>query len=102
MNLNLNNNHIQSLNYFLPHGDSPEKVLADNPSQLTKYSGFKNLEELSIKNNQIAAMENIVGLICLPILKRVYLGGNPVISKVNFRALAKSNGMSTPYMGNSV
>lgn len=92
--LNLNNNHIQSLNYFLAHGLSPKRALAEDPASLQKYSGFQNLEELAIKNNQIAAMENIIGLICLPALKRVHLGGNPVVTNVNFRSLAASNGKS--------
>lgn len=45
-----------------------------------KYMGFPNLEELKISDNLISSVPDLMGLVCLPALSRVFLNGNPVMN----------------------
>ena len=56
-------------------------VLTREPKDVIKYDGFKKLEELFMQNNKIHQIPELVGLVCLPCLKRVFISGNPVVQK---------------------
>jgi Leucine-rich repeat (LRR) protein len=80
VNLNMNHNMIMALNALIPNNyNGAADVLNDNPKNITKYDGFFKLEELSLKFNRIPQLENLVGLLCLPKIKNVYLEGNSVL-----------------------
>lgn len=80
VNLNMNHNMLMALNALIPNNyNGPADVLNDNPKKITKYSGFLKLEELSLKFNRIPQLDNLIGLLCLPKIKNVYLEGNSVL-----------------------
>ena len=93
INLNLNQNMLMALNALIPKGyNGPTDVLNDDPKNLIKYNGFFKLEELSLKFNKIPQMDNLMGLLCLPKIKNVYLEGNSVLKYCSYsKAAAKGN-----------
>jgi len=80
VNLNMNHNMIIALNALIPKNyNGATDVLNDNPKTITRYDGFHKLEELSLKFNRIPQLDSLVGLLCLPKIKNVYLEGNSVL-----------------------
>ena len=80
--MNLNDNKISNLDYFITpnYRDAAfDEILAQNPSSLEKFEGFEFLEELHLSKNIIDSLDHLLGLVFLPNLKRVYLEGNPVM-----------------------
>ncbi|KAJ3224114.1 hypothetical protein HK099_000225 [Clydaea vesicula] len=51
----------------------------ESQKKMHRYQGFPRLEELRLANNLIATLEDLMGLVALPSLQRVYLEGNTVM-----------------------
>lgn len=87
--LNLNRNHIQTLLPLIPATAYPENatekdpihLLSVNPQILVKYQGFQSLNDLYLTHNKLANLRDILGLLCLPKVSRVFLEGNKVMKQ---------------------
>ncbi|KAL2917622.1 hypothetical protein HK105_202908 [Polyrhizophydium stewartii] len=54
----------------------PSKLLSIDPNVLPKFAGFERLEELHLIHNRITTLDDLVGAVCLPRLRRLFLEGN--------------------------
>ncbi|KAH6563287.1 hypothetical protein BASA60_010764 [Batrachochytrium salamandrivorans] len=91
--LNLSNNYIHTLRRLIPHESilagasgedaestwTPSDLLQVSPQSLTKLDGFNMLEELYLIKNRISTLDDLVGLVFLRKLRRVFLQDNPVM-----------------------
>lgn len=48
-------------------------------NSVKRYEGFPRLEELRLAHNKISTLEQLMGIVCLSCLNKVYLEGNPVM-----------------------
>ncbi|KND00885.1 uncharacterized protein SPPG_09165, partial [Spizellomyces punctatus DAOM BR117] len=76
--LDLTRNRIHTLS-FLSHRVSQNDD--QHTQQQHKYDGFHTLEELHLTHNLISTMEDLMGIVRLPRLEKVYLAGNPVMKR---------------------
>ncbi|KAJ3295840.1 X-ray radiation resistance-associated protein 1 [Borealophlyctis nickersoniae] len=95
--LNMNRNRITDLSFLvpsnLPKSADYKRSVTPSPEQLRyRYEGFRALEELRVAFNQIASPEGLMGIVWLPKLARVYLQGNPVMTKVGGRIGIRGGG----------
>ncbi|KAL5040158.1 hypothetical protein RTP6_007204 [Batrachochytrium dendrobatidis] len=88
--LNLSNNFIKSLQPLIPsHVQdqcleskwTPTDLLKTSPNILTKLNGFKCLEELFLIKNKISTLDDLIGIICLQRLRKVFLHGNSIMKQ---------------------
>ncbi|TPX72153.1 hypothetical protein SpCBS45565_g00525 [Spizellomyces sp. 'palustris'] len=76
--LDLTRNRIHTLS-FLSHPTSQDDD--QHTQQQHKYDGFYTLEELHLTHNLISTVEDLMGIVRLPRLEKVYLAGNPVMKR---------------------
>nr|KAJ3411553.1 hypothetical protein HK105_002605 [Polyrhizophydium stewartii] len=84
--LNLNSNAIRTLCPLIPayldesqQQRQPSELLSIDPNVLPKFAGFERLEELHLIRNRITTLDDLVGAVCLPRLRRLFLEGNLVM-----------------------
>ncbi|KAJ3175720.1 X-ray radiation resistance-associated protein 1 [Irineochytrium annulatum] len=59
----------------------PSFGLNNIPTVVRKYPGFKLLEELNVSKNLVSTPAGLMGLVWLPSLRKLHLGGNPIVRR---------------------
>ncbi|KAI8620649.1 hypothetical protein BC830DRAFT_470620 [Chytriomyces sp. MP71] len=80
--LNLNYNRFRSLVFLSDHQKGNDISESPPPPFLVKkYDGFPKLEELRVAFNKIDSVRGLLAVVWLPVLKFIWLEGNPVLIK---------------------
>jgi hypothetical protein len=98
-NLNVNRTMIQSLRPLITESwnlKTGDEILLNITETIPKYKGFFKLENLHATHNLMKTLDDIIGFLFLPCIKKIYLEGNPVMKEAvaNSRLKKKSKPLS--------
>ncbi|ORY36015.1 RNI-like protein [Rhizoclosmatium globosum] len=89
--LNLNYNKYRTLFFLAMHQQTDEDESPPLPFQMVKYDGFHKLQELRIAFNRIDSTQGLLALIHLPVLKYIWIEGNPVLARFGKEQVSHAN-----------
>ncbi|KAJ3021463.1 X-ray radiation resistance-associated protein 1 [Thoreauomyces humboldtii] len=94
--LDLSRNRIRTLDFLTPPTDP---ALAPSDGMVQKFDGFYTLQDLYLTYNVISTPEDLLGIVFLPVLERVFLEGNPIMQRGAQKMAVRDEGASGEVLG---